>query len=211
MPRTTSGCRWSRWIEWRAGCAFVGVSSELTATLRSLRAGATLRSLRAERDAGYLDSARLAARHDARKRSLRGRALSFMGRARAGNVTSLGILSALALPAGPEARRSSRAPRDTSHHAQRAVLMATACHPEPRRGISMPGRLGALRRAALVGELQVRRARRAVNLLAGRLDPPRSERQEPKGTSPQGAKRSRRRSTPNAAWSKVPRVAARAQ
>ena len=92
------------------------------------------RSLRAERDAGYLDSARLAARHDARGCSLRGRAVSLMGRARASSVPPLRSFSALALPAGPEARRPSRAARDTPHHAQRAVPVADPCHPERSEG-----------------------------------------------------------------------------
>ena len=47
-----------------------------------------------------------------------------MGRARARSVPLLGNFSALALPAGREARRPSRAARDAPHHAQRAVLVA---------------------------------------------------------------------------------------
>ena len=92
------------------------------------------RSPRAGRDAGHLDSARLAARHDAGGRSLRGRALSLIGRARANSVPS----SAPSLPwRCPLDRRRAVPPRSARHphHAQRAVPVADPVI-SSQRGIS---------------------------------------------------------------------------
>ena len=64
--------------------------------------------------------------------SLRGSAVSLMGRARAGRVPSLDAFSAPAWPAGREARRMRVAPRDTPHHGRRAGLRGAKSGPRER-------------------------------------------------------------------------------
>ena len=94
--------------------------------------------LRPCRDAGHLVPRDWAASLTLLRRSLRGRAVSLMGRARACTVPSLEAFSALALPAGREARRpTSRSTRyPASRPGRRAVwregnsTLPSPCHSE---------------------------------------------------------------------------------